>query len=57
MALVHMIAVNIEVIMPIDKVIAKPLTGPVPITYKISAAIRVVTLASKIVTKALEKPS
>jgi hypothetical protein len=52
-----MIAVNIEVIMPIDRVIAKPLTGPVPMTYKISAAIRVVTLASKIVTKALENPS
>ena len=40
--------------MPIDKVIAKPLTGPVPIMYKISAVISVVTFASKIVTKALE---
>ena len=52
-----MIAVNIEVIIPIESVIAKPLTGPVPITYSIRAAISVVTLASKMVTKALEKPS
>jgi hypothetical protein len=29
-ALVPMIAVNIEVMIPIDKVIANPLTGPVP---------------------------
>jgi len=57
MALVHIIAVNIDVTIPIESVIAKPLTGPVPITYKINAAIKVVTLASKIVTKALEKPS
>ena len=56
-ALVHIIAVNIEVTIPIDKVIAKPLTGPVPITYKIKAAIRVVTFASKIVINALENPS
>ena len=42
---------------PIDRVIAKPFTGPVPIIYKISAVINVVTFASKIVTKALEKPS
>ena len=56
-ALVHIIAVNIEVIIPIERVIAKPLTGPVPITYKISAAIRVVIFASRIVMKALEKPS
>ena len=52
-----MMAVNIEVTIPIERVTANPLTGPVPITYKISAAINVVTLASKIVTKALEKPS
>jgi hypothetical protein len=30
-ALVHIMAVNIEVTIPIDNVIAKPLTGPVPI--------------------------
>ena len=53
----HIIAVNIDVTIPIDNVIAKPLTGPVPIIYKINAAINVVTLASKIVTNALEKPS
>ena len=57
MALVHIIAVNIEVTIPIERVIAKPFTGPVPITYKIRAAISVVIFASKIVTNALEKPS
>ena len=51
------IAVNIEVIIPIERVTANPLIGPVPIAYKINAAIRVVTLASKIVINALEKPS
>ena len=56
-ARVHIIAVNIEVIIPIDKVMANPFTGPVPITYKIRAVIKVVTLALKIVTNALEKPS
>jgi len=56
-ALVPMIAVNIEVIIPIDRVIAKPLIGPVPIAYRTMDAIRVVTLASKMVTKAREKPS
>jgi hypothetical protein len=56
-ALVHIMAVNIEVTIPIERVIAKPLTGPVPMMYKISAAINVVTFASKIVMKALEKPS
>ena len=50
-------AVNMRVIIPIERVIAKPLTGPVPIMIKYKAAISVVTLASKIVTKALEKPS
>ena len=53
----HIIAVNIEVTIPIDNVIANPLTGPVPMTYRIKAAINVVTFASKIVIKALEKPS
>ena len=41
-ALVQTIAVNIEVIIPIESVIAKPLTGPVPITYKIKAVINVI---------------
>ena len=53
----HIIAVNIDVTIPIDNVIAKPLTGPVPITYNIKAAINVVTFASKMVINALEKPS
>ena len=51
------IAVNIDVIIPIESVTANPLIGPVPIAYKIKAAIRVVMFASKIVTNALEKPS
>ena len=42
---------------PTDKVIAKPFTGPVPMKYKINAVIKVVTLASNMVTNALEKPS
>ena len=46
-----------DVKIPMDNVIAKPFTGPVPIAYKTIEAIRVVTLASTIVTKALEKPS
>jgi hypothetical protein len=50
-------AVNIDVTIPMDKVMAKPLTGPVPIMYKIRAAIKVVTLASNIVINALENPS
>jgi hypothetical protein len=43
--------------MPIERVTAKPLMGPVPIAYKIKAAIKVVTFASNIVMNALEKPS
>ena len=50
-------AVNIEVKIPIDKVIANPLTGPVPIAYSTIDAINVVTFASTMVTNALEKPS
>ena len=57
MARVPIIAVNIEVKIPIDSVTANPLIGPVPMAYKISAAIRVVTFASKIVINALENPS
>ena len=51
-ALVPIIAVNIDVIIPIESVTANPLIGPVPIAYKIKAAIRVVMFASKIVTNA-----
>ena len=47
----------IDVIIPIESVTANPLIGPVPIAYKIKAAIRVVMFASKIVTNALENPS
>ena len=52
-ALVPIIAVNIEVMMPIDSVIAKPLTGPEPYESNITATISVVTLASQIVKNAL----
>ena len=48
-----LIAVNIEVKIPIARVTAKPATGPVPTANKIIAAINVVILASKIVLKAL----
>ena len=43
-------------IIPILNVTAKPLIGPVPIAYRISATNRVVTFASIIVLKALAKP-
>ena len=36
---------------------AKPRTGPAPKTNMIAAATRVVTLASRIVPQALEKPA
>ena len=54
--LVNKIAVNIEVKIPTDKVIAKPCTGPVPTMYKISATINVVKLASTIVMSARSYP-
>ena len=47
-----MIAVNIEVMMPSDRVIANPLIGPVPNANKTTAAINVVRLASAIDDKA-----
>ncbi len=56
-ALVPKMAVNIEVKIPMDKVIANPLIGPVPIAYSTIDAINVVTFASTIVTNAREKPS
>ena len=45
-------AVNKDVRMPIDSVMAKPLIGPVPNVKRTSEAIKVVTLASVIVAKA-----
>ena len=53
MVLVTKIAVNIEQMIPILKVIANPLIGPEPIFASTKAAINVVIFASKIVTKAL----
>ena len=47
-------AVKTEVIIPIDKVTAKPLTGPFHRKNKTSEAIKVVILASKIVPKDFE---
>ena len=49
-------AVNTEVTIPIDKVTANPLTGPVPKKNKTNESIRVVILASRIVPKDLEYP-
>ena len=46
-------AVNTDVIIPIPKVIEKPLIGPEPKQNKTSAAINVVTLASIMEEKAI----
>ena len=46
------IAVNIEQIIPVLRVIANPFIGPEPIQASTKAAISVVTFASKIVIKA-----
>ena len=51
------IAVNSDVAIPISKVVAKPLIGPVPNIYNTSAVKPVVILASKIEERALLKPS
>ncbi len=56
-SLVIKIAVNNDVAIPINKVVAKPLIGPVPNIYKTSAVRPVVIFASKIDDKALLKPS
>ena len=48
-----MMAVNIDVRIPKDNVTANPLIGPVPKLNKTIAAIKVVTLASAMVEKAL----
>ena len=55
--LVIKIAVNKEVTIPINNVVAKPLIGPVPKTNNIKAVRPVVIFASKIEDKALAKPS
>ena len=52
--LVTIKAVYTEVTIPIDKVTAKPFTGPVPKKNKTYEAISVVILASRIVPKDLE---
>ena len=46
------IAVNKEVIIPINNVVANPLIGPVPNVYRINAVKPVVIFASKIEDKA-----
>ena len=50
-------AVNKEVAIPINKVVAKPLIGPVPNTKRINAVKPVVIFASKIDERALLNPS
>ena len=55
--LVINIAVNNEVAIPINKVVAKPLIGPDPNTKRIKAVSPVVIFASKIDDNALLKPS
>ena len=55
--LVINIAVNNDVTIPINKVVANPLIGPVPNTNKIKAVKPVVMFASKIDDNALLNPS
>ena len=55
--LVIKIAVNKDVAIPINNVVAKPFIGPEPNTNKIKAVNPVVMLASKIDDKALLNPS
>ena len=45
--------VNMEVRMPMNRVTANPCTDPVPAANRITATIRVVILASRMVVKAL----
>ena len=56
-SLVIKIAVNKEVAIPIKRVVAKPLIGPVPKTKSIRAVRPVVIFASRIDERALLKPS
>src|SRR6056300_903461 len=51
------IAVNKEVAIPMIKVVAKPLMGPVPNTNRIKAVKPVVIFASKMEDRALLNPS
>ena len=51
------IAVNNDVAIPINNVVAKPLIGPVPNTNNIRPVRPVVMFASKIEDSALLKPS
>ena len=55
--LVTKIAVNNDVPIPINKVVAKPFMGPVPKIKRINAVSPVVILASKIEERALLNPS
>tara|TARA_B100002052_G_scaffold255657_1_gene246020 strand:+ start:303 stop:542 length:240 start_codon:yes stop_codon:yes gene_type:complete len=55
-ALVPIIAVNIDDKIPITNVTAKPFTTPVPMVNNAIAAIRVVIFASEIVENALLYP-
>jgi hypothetical protein len=55
--LVIKIAVNKEVAIPINNVVANPLIGPVPSINKIRPVKPVVILASRIEDRALLKPS
>ena len=55
--LVIKIAVNSDVMIPINNVVAKPLIGPDPKINNINAVNPVVTLASRIEDNALLKPS
>ena len=56
-SLVMKIAVNKDVIIPINSVVAKPLIGPVPKVYNIKAVKPVVIFASNIEDKAFWYPS
>ena len=57
MALVTKRAVIKEMIIPIAKVVAKPLTVPEPRIYNTAAAIKVVMLPSKIADRAFSNPA
>ena len=57
MALVTTRAAKTETIMPIKRVTAKPLTGPVARAYSTRPIRNVVTFASVITDNAFEKPS
>jgi hypothetical protein len=54
---VKVIAVNILTRIPMLRVTAKPRMGPVPKKYSTAAAIKVVTLESRIALNALWKPA